>query len=524
MDINQHLKDWEKTKSDRATTETEWQQIADIMFPKRDFVTQRTPGTRRTKRIYDSTGIRSGLMLASALHGNLLPVQTRWFYLNPRGSDKAYWEIVQNKMLDIFASPDSRFALQAHEAFLDLVYFGTAVMGVFNSNGRMVFKTFNLSDCWIGEDTSGSVNTLKYKQVYTAEQMYSEFGDSVHENVKKALEKSPKQQFEVLYCVGPRYKNTGRGSVKSSKPFYSIYIDLSNKSFIGEEGGYDDFPFLCPRFSKRSGEIYGYGAGASALSECLTLNEIVEVMLRAAAKNADPPILSPVDGVVLPLRMDPAGINFYNPDVGEPKFWNNSFQPNYMDYLIKEKRTDIEKIFFIDWMTLPNNDRMTATETMQRAQDSFKNMSAINARMESEFLSPLLTRVFNLGVEMGEWSVPPASSQGKDVRIEYTSPVALAQKSISANGTLQGLSAVAQLAQFDPAVVNILDTMSVARDQLSNTYFFPDSYLRDETEVAERVEAQQQAAQSAQAAQNMQGYGSAAKDVADAVTTLGGAQ
>lgn len=522
MDIQQHLKSWEKAKADRATTENEWQQIADYMFPKRDFVTTRTPGTNRTKKIFDSTGIRAGLMLASALHGNLTPVQTRWFYLNPRGSDKAYWEFVQNRMLDIFASPDSRFALQAHELYLDCVYFGTAVMGVFNANGKMVFKTFSLADCWIDEDQNGVVNSLKYKQRYTAEQMIAEFGDSVHENVKKAFEKDPKQSFEILYCVGPRYKNAGRGAVASSKPFYSVYIDLTNKSFVGEEGGYDDFPFVCPRFSKRSGEIYGYGAGASALSEVRMLNEIVEVMVRAATKNADPPVLSPVDGVVLPLRMDPAGINFYNPDVGEPKFWNNNFQPNYMDYIIKEKRSDVEKIFFIDWMTLPNNDRMTATETMQRAQDSFKNMSAINARMESEFLSRLLSRVFALGVDMGEWPVPPSNSQGREIRIEYTSPVALAQKSISANGVLQGFAAIANLAQFDPSVVNIINAPSVARDQLSNTYFFPDSYLRDEAEVEELKMQQQQAAQSAQMAQNMQGYGSAAKDVADAVTTLGG--
>lgn len=522
MDIRKLIKEWDVDKEKRSTTESEWQTIADYCFPRRDFTTQRTPGTNRRKKIYDSTGIKAVLMLASSLHGNLIPIQTRWFYLNPKGNNRDYWEDVQNKMLDIFASPDSRFALQAHELFLDLVAFGTGVMGVFQNDGRMVFKSLNLSDCWIRENQSGVVDTLKYCQKYTAERMIDEFGmENVHANVKKAFEKGDQKQFEVLYCVGPRFENLGRGAVAQEKPFYSIYIDVENKHQIGEEKGYDDFPYLVPRFSKRSGETYGYGCGAQAISEVTMLNEIVEVMFRASAKNADPPIMSPVDGVILPMRLDPGGINFYNPDVGTPEFWNNGFRPDYLANLIDAKRSDIEKIFFIDWMTLPNNDRMTATETLQRAQDSFKNMSAINARMESEFLSNLIRRVYLMGIDMGLWEIPPKDDQGKEVRIEYTSPVAMAQKSIAANSVLQGLSVVAQFAQFDPSVVNILDGKSAARDQLLNTYFIPNSYLRDDDDIEEIENAQNEAQQTAQMAKDAQGMGSAAKDVADAMSTLG---
>ncbi len=523
MDIRTILKAWEKDKTERATTESEWQDIADYSFPRRDFTTERSAGQNRRKKIFDSTGIRSVLMLASALHGNLVPVQTKWFYLNPKGVNRKYWDGVQADMLDIFASPSSRFALQAHELFLDTVAFGNGIMGVFQREGTIVFKTMNLRDCWFRENQDGVVDSLKYCQKYTAEQMVDEFGEeNVHENVRKSIKKGTEEMFEVLYCVGPRYKNAGRGAVASSKPFYASYIDVKNKHQIGEDGGYDDFPFIVNRFSKRSGETYGYGPGAQSISEVKMLNQIVEVMFRAASKNADPPILSPVDGVVLPMRLDPGGINFYNPDVGTPEFWNNGHRPDYMAALIENKRADIEKIFFIDWMTLPNNDRMTATETMQRAQDSFKNMSAINARMESEFLSNIIRRVYLLGIDMGLWDKPPLDDQGKEVRIEYTSPVALAQKSVSGNSVLQGLSAVAQLAQLDPSVANIIDAETAARDQLLNTYFVPSSYVRDSDEM-DRIRAEQAKAQETQMmTENASGMGSAAKDVADAFTTLNG--
>lgn len=524
MDVLSYIKAWNQDKTDRLTTENEWQRVADYCFPRRDFTTTRSPGENRRKKIYDSTGIRSVLMLASALHANLTPVQTKWFFFKSNEDTREYWDDVQLKMLGIFSSPDSKFALQAHELYLDMAAFGTAVMGVFNRNGVMVFKTLNLADCWIRENQYGVVDTLKYCQKYTADRMISEFGiENVHKNVKDAFEKQDgSTKFTVLYCVGPRIKNLGRGAVSKDKPFYAAYIDVDNKVMIGEESGFDDFPFVAPRISKRSGETYGYGFGMQAISEIVMLNEMTEVMFRAAAKNTDPPILSPIDSAVLPYRLDPGGINFYDPDVGTPEFWSNNFQPGYLSSLIESKRADIEKIFFIDWMTLPDNDRMTATETLQRAQDSLRNMSPVNSRAESEFLSEIIRRVYLLGIEMGKFNPPPESDQNSDVKIEYISPLAMAQKSVSASSILQGLSSVAQLAQFDPRITKIIDSEAAARDQLLNTYFLPSSYVRSSDEYNKLLEQEEQAQSAVVAAQGAEQYASAAKDGADAFATLSG--
>ena len=523
-EIAGYLRRWEALKSERATTESEWQDVADYSFPRRDFTTTRTPGTNRNKTIYDSTGIASVLLLASALHGNLTPTQTKWFAFKSSDDTRGYFDDATDKLLDVFASPSGGFSAQMHEMFLDMVAFGTGVLGVFNRNGRIVFKTLDLNDCWVDENEDGVIDTLFYSQKYTADQMVSAFGqENVHESILKQLEKPEAgKKFTVLNCVKPRKTNLGRGAAKKDKPFESSYVDIDNKHLLKEDG-YDDFPYVVGRFAKRSGEVYGFGAGMQAKSEVQMLNKIVEVMLRAATKNADPPVLSPIDGVILPMRLDPGGINYYDPDVGAPEFWSNGFRPDYMDALIAQKREDIKKIFFIDWLSLPNNSRMTATETSQRAQDSFRNMSAVNARMEKEVLSSVVRRVFLLMVDNGDLALPPPDAQGKEIKIEYTSPMALAQKSISANALLQGMSVVAQLAQLDPSVASLIDTEVTARDQLLNTYFIPAKYLRSPQQYKKIVSAQQEAAASAQMSQNMQGYTQGAKNVADAVDTLGGA-
>ena len=83
------------------------------------------------------------------------------------------------------------------------------------------------------------------------------------------------------------------------------------------------------------------------------MNKISEIMTRAASKNVDPPLLAPAEGLVLPLRLDPSGINFYNPDLGEPKFWQNGFQPNYLPQYGNVLRVQIDRAQSLD----PNFDR-----------------------------------------------------------------------------------------------------------------------------------------------------------------------
>lgn len=522
MSVDLYLRKYEALKAERSTTESEWQNVADYMFPRRDFTTTRTAGSNRRKQIYDSTGLNSVMLLAAALHGYLTPMGAQWFSLTLAGKVHSYLDDARSLMMNVFSDPETGFSSQIHELYLDLVAFGTAVMRITRRNGRYHFYTLNLADCYIDINQDGVIDTLLHVQEYTAVQMVDEFGgDNVHKYVIDALVNNPDKKFKVLNIVKPRKNHAGRGALKKSKPFESAYIDVQNKHIMKEDG-YDDFPFVVTRSAKRSGEKYGYGHGMAAFSDVRMLNTIVEVMIRAATKNADPPVLSPIDGVILPMRLDPAGISYYNPDVGPPEFWSNNFRPDYMESLIRSKQESVQKVFYIDWLNLPNNDRMTATEIMQRTQDSFKNMSALNARIEAEGLSRIVNRLFMLMLDSGDLPKLPTELQGKDMKIVYTSPMAQAQKAINANSTLQALSMVAQLGAFDPNIAALPDVEAIARDQLINTYFLPTSYIRNKTQYKQIVQQNQEAATSAQMAQNAQAYSQAGKNAADAVSTMGG--
>ena len=47
-----------KTTPERVNCETHWQEVAELMSPRKvDFVGIRTPGDKRMTKVYDSTGI-----------------------------------------------------------------------------------------------------------------------------------------------------------------------------------------------------------------------------------------------------------------------------------------------------------------------------------------------------------------------------------------------------------------------------------------------------------------------------------
>lgn len=527
-DIQRYLSKLASMKEARYNNDSYWQETADYTLPKRDFTTERSAGQKRMVNIYDSTAIYATEQLAAGLHGMLTPPSSKWFFLsasnvNVNDNSRAWLDKATKFLSNVFSSPESSFATSVYELYLDIVAFGNAAMAVYYSGGRINFMTKQLRSCYIEENDDGIVDTLYICDKMSAANMIRKFGiENVDDKVIKAYNENLSIKFEVLHAIEPRKINKGRGASKELKPFLSCFIDIENKKVMKEEG-FDDFPFLYPRWSKRSGETYGYGAGMVALAEVKELNKIGEIMTRAAAKNIDPPVLSPAEGIVMPMRLDPAGINFYNPDLGKPEFWQNGFQPNYFESVMEYKRQLINKMYYVDWMNLPEIDRMTTVEVMQRGQEAQRIMSPMLSRLHSEFLSPLIKRTLLLSIDNGLLEKPPADLQGADVSIEYTSPMTIAQRANSSQGVLQGLTIMAQLAQFDQSVAMRINADAIGKDQLLNTYAWPIDYINTDEQVEEMKAAQQEQQNAMVQAQQAEALSKSAGNVAGAMKDLQGA-
>ena len=106
----------------------------------------------------------------------------------------------------------------------------------------------------------------------------------------------PSQANQMMTLIHAVYKRDERDVTKvdsQNKPIASVYLDPEEKVIISE-GGFDEFPYMAPRFLKSSFEIgYGRSPSMTALADIKMLNKMSEVTIRAAQKQVDPPLLVP---------------------------------------------------------------------------------------------------------------------------------------------------------------------------------------------------------------------------------------
>lgn len=152
---------------------------------------------------------------------------------------------------------------------------------------------------------------------------------------------------------------------------------------------------------------------------------------------------------------------------------------------------------------------MTAREVMERTNEKMQQLGPVVQRMQFEFLSNIIERVYNILDRAGVFPQPdnPDLAQTlaqQEIRIEYISPLAQAQKMSGLVNIEQGLAFVANVAQMSPDVLDKID-YSEAVSRYLDMVGAPASIKRSDDDF-KKIQAQKQAAQQQQqqAAQAMQ--------------------
>jgi len=151
----------------------------------------------------------------------------------------------------------------------------------------------------------------------------------------------------------------------------------------------------------------------------------------------------------------------------------------------------IRSAFYVDQLLSGATPNMTATEVVQRQEERMRVIGPVLGRLMNEMLRPLIDRVFGLMLRNEMLSVPPELLQGRDVDIEYVSPLARAQKSSSLNSTMKALEVLLPLAQALP-VVDHLDPDGLVR-HVTEALGVPKTALKSQREVNQAREARAQA-------------------------------
>lgn len=463
------VKEFDKSQSVRRLWESHWQEVAELVQPNRDFTTHLARGTKRNTRLYDSIGLWANDKFSSGLSSFLTSPTMVWFYLELEDQVamedpevKAWLFAVRDLMLSLFVSPKANFHPNAHEFYLDIGAFGTACMWVGEDDDGIGFTTRPLTEIYIRENHRGMVDTVYRRFQMTARQAKQFYGEeNMPKSMLESMKKEPEKMFSFLHVVRPNddYNPTTRFT---DKKVQSVHIWL-DKKIILRKGGYDEFPFLVARWTKVAGEVYGRSPGMQALPDLKMIQAMSKTVLKAAQKATDPWIALPDDGFLGPFRTAPASINYYRAGAvsGEDiKVQQHQGRIDIGNDMMNQRREMITRAFYVDQLqNLVMRDAkspLTATEVLQRREETLRTMSPQVARMQAEFLGPLIERTFNLMSRAGMLPPAPERIQGQDFKVKFVSPAFLAQRSSEVDNITRWVELISPLAQLDPQTIQLV--------------------------------------------------------------------
>ena len=168
-------------------------------------------------------------------------------------------------------------------------------------------------------------------------------------------------------------------------------------------------------------------------------------------------------------------------------------------------KTTLSPTFNTPVSILTTGKEMTATEVAERHEEKMIMLGPVIERMQAELHDPILERTFSIMSDIGMLPPAPPELQGVDLKIEYISLLAQAQK-------LVGTGAIERVAGFvstvGQAIPQTLDKFNAdeAVDQYAEMVGVPPNVIRTNDEVAqirEQRAQQQQQQQQMEAAERL---------------------
>lgn len=488
MDAKDIRKRFDTLVSQRKTVEDVWDVINKLVVPFRgdffrDISSEHAVTWRDNREIFDSTAIDAAGTLAASIHGSLTSPAIRWFELawrqNELNDNKEARQWLEESAHKCFtALQDSNFNLEANETYIDLVSYGTSMIieEVIEENGQfqqLNFQSVPVEETWFEQDHTGQAHRTYRRYMWTAEQIVTKFGeDGVPEDLLKQSKtpQSMDKKLAVIMCIYPRSekKDADVSKILSPKerPFGMKHILHKDAEELGEEGGYYEMPAFIPRWRKTSKSMWGHGPAMIALPDILTINSLVELILKSTEKVVDPPTKVTERGLLSDLDLEPAGMTVVRSmDSMEPYESGARFDVSQLQR--EQLKQSIRSIFFVDQLELKESPAMTATEVQTRYELMQRLLGPTLGRLQSDYLDPLVQRTFNILYRAGQFDELPTAITDRsngELDIIYTGPLVRAQRADIAQGVSRWVASLAELGEVAPEVLDVPNWDEISKE------------------------------------------------------------
>ena len=494
------LQKYERAKQARSLFEPLFDECYEYALPMRQSFYSESAGQRRDDRIFDETAVVGTQEFASRLQSGLVPNFARWADF-VAGSEVPKEQIDQvNNQLDevteyVFeVMQNSNFGQEIHESFMDLAV-GTGV--ILAEEGDAInpvrFNAIPLPSVVLDTGPDDNIDhVFRERELKVSEILVAYPKAVLPERLVRQSQSNPDAKVKLVEAVCRNYDKPN----EEAHDYYVVDVEDKAVIFYQQFKGVGSNPFVCFRWSKASGEVYGRGPLVNALSAIKTTNLTIELILENAQMaisgiyqmdddgvvNTD--TINLVPGTIIPKAMGSAGL--------QPIKAAGDF--NVANLVLGDMRSNIKRALYNDMLGDPNKTPASATEVAERMADLSRRIGSAFGRLQAEMVQPILQRVVHILKKQGRIELPTIN--GREVKVKSVSPLAQAQ----ANQDISSVSRYLQLvgSTFGPEILNVLIRSDDVAVYLAKKFGVPDSLVRDDVERQQIIAAAQQYQQAQQ--------------------------
>lgn len=494
-----YMEHYRKAKAQRENWVPLFEECYEYALPQRESFYYEEAGQRRDDKIFDETAVVGVQEFASRLQSGLVPNFARWADLvsgsevPPEERDSVDNELDEVTEYVFEVLQNSNFAQEVHESFLDLAV-GTGVLCVEegDSLNPVNFSAIPLPHVVLDTGPDDRIDhVFRERKKVKFDHIPLMYPNSTFDPKVMSMMGSDRTT-DVLEVVCRNY------SKKNEEAYYHYAICMTTKTVLyqKEMSGVGSNPFVCFRWSKCAGEIYGRGPLINALAAIKTTNLTIELILENAQMSIsgiyqmeDDGVINPdtiqlVPGSIIPKAMGSSGLQPIN---AAGRF-------DVAQLVLNDMRLNIKRALYNDMLGDPNKTPATATEVAERMADLSRRMGSAFGRLQAELVQPVLQRVIYILKKQGRIEVPTVN--GREIKIKSISPLAQAQANQDISSVARFLELVGGV--FGPEMLQLLIDGEQTAIHLARKFGVPESLIRDEEQrrqiaaLAQQMAMQQQ--------------------------------
>lgn len=526
----------EALKSERSSFIDLWRDCSDyhLRYRGRFLVTDRNKGYQRNLQQYNNTSRLAIRVLSAGMMAGITSPARPWFRLSTGDKDldelqsvKEWLFTAQQTMYRTFSGSNLYNSL--HALYAELGTFGTGAMAIYEDFDKVVrFETFTAGQYMLGKNGRNEIDTFYREFEISIGECVKRYGfENCSETVRQQWNSGNTEQYvKIVHLVEPNDNRDRLSPLAVNMPYRSVHYEYGtteapNNKFL-RESGFEEFPIATPRWDLTSVDVYGLDCpGITALPDTKALQLKERRHMQAIDKVANPPLQAPSS---MRNKVQSQGLRAndilytdnpndqitsiygnYRPDLG-------AFQE--LGFTLENR---INKAFYVDLFLALTQDvgrQITAREVAERHEEKLLQLGPVLERLHTELLDVLIDRTFAILQRDGLLPPAPDELSGRDLRIEYVSVLAQAQR-LTAIGGIEAVSAfAANISGLDPSARHKLDTHQ-AIDDISDAYGVNPKLVRSDQEAQQLAQAEAQAAAQAQAMAQGQAMADTAKTVSE---------